>query len=53
MKLTCAYEHIHLPNNMSANILAGFKAINLVKDDYMLITGVSVNVDVLRALCRH
>lgn len=38
---------------MSDNNLAGYKAINLVKSDYMWMVGVSVNVDVSRALCRH
>lgn len=38
---------------MSGNILAGYKAIDLIKDDYMSIIGVKVNVDVSRALCRH
>lgn len=38
---------------MSGNNLAGYNAINLVKDDYMWMVGVRVNVDVSRALCRH
>lgn len=52
IKPACAYEHIYLLNNMSGNILAGYKEINLEKDDYMSVIGVSVNVDVSRALCR-
>lgn len=38
---------------MSDNILAEYKAIDLVKDDFILITGVKVDVDLSRVLCRH
>jgi len=49
---TCssAKQYLHV---MSDNNLAGYKAINLVKDYYMWMVDVSVNADVFRALCRH
>lgn len=49
---TCgpAEQYLHV---MANNHLAGYKAINLVKDDYMCMVGVSINADMSRVLCIH